>query len=307
MDTKQMNYILTIARESSIRKAAEKLFITQSALDQQLLKLEGELGTALFYRSRSNLSLTPAGKVYVEYAKQMMELKDEAYHIISDLANKQRGTLTLAFAPERGMEMFADVYPKFYEVYPYITVIPREVGVKRQLEMLQNDELNLGFLPVKEDKLPGLTCIPVCCEEFVLITPLNHPLAKLAAPPGEPFTRLDISSVKNSTFSLIYRESSQWCVIAPLFKQAGIDPHIFLETASNRANISMVQQGLSCSIVPFHYVKSLQNVACFCLSERPEWNLMACYRQNRYLSKAAQHFIRLAEEHFSSQPSVALA
>ena len=56
MDVKQMLYMVTIAQEGGISKAA-KLFITQSALDQQLLKLEHELGTPLFYRSRSSFSI----------------------------------------------------------------------------------------------------------------------------------------------------------------------------------------------------------------------------------------------------------
>ena len=78
MDIKQMTYILTIAEEGGITKAAGKLFITQSALDQQLLKLENELGTQLFYRARNNFSLTAAGKVYEECAKKMVSLKHEA-------------------------------------------------------------------------------------------------------------------------------------------------------------------------------------------------------------------------------------
>ena len=76
MDVKQMTYILTIAQEGGISKAAAKLFITQSALDQQLLKLEHELGTRLFFRSRSSFALTEAGRVYVDYARRMLELKN---------------------------------------------------------------------------------------------------------------------------------------------------------------------------------------------------------------------------------------
>ena len=60
MDLKQIEYILKIAEEQNITHAAEKLFITQSALNQQLLKLEKELGTPLFYRSRTDWHPTPA-------------------------------------------------------------------------------------------------------------------------------------------------------------------------------------------------------------------------------------------------------
>ena len=58
MDTKQIEYILKIAEENNITKAAGKLYITQSALNQQLIKLEKELGTPLFHRSRTNWHLT---------------------------------------------------------------------------------------------------------------------------------------------------------------------------------------------------------------------------------------------------------
>lgn len=296
-----MTYILTIAEEGGITKAAGKLFITQSALDQQLLKLENELGTQLFYRARNNFSLTAAGKVYVEYAKKMVALKNEAYRIIHDLADRQRGTLSVAFAPERGMEMFLSVYPSFYDTYPEINVVPREIGVRRQLEMLQSDELDLGFLSMKEEVIPGLVCTTLLREEFVLIAPLSHPLSKLAAPDGAPLTVLESGMLRELTFCLMYRESTQRDVIDPLFEKNGFKPNLFLETASNRANVSMVRKGLCCSIVPYFYVKHIPDIALFRLDLRPAWSMSVCYRRNRYLSKAEQHFIQLAEAYFQRE------
>ena len=72
MDLKQIEYILKIAEEQNITHAAEKLFITQSALNQQLLKLEKELGTPLFYRSRTDWHPTPAGEIYLNAAKDIL-------------------------------------------------------------------------------------------------------------------------------------------------------------------------------------------------------------------------------------------
>ena len=74
MDTKQIEYIIKIADEGSITRAAEKLFITQSALSQQLQKLEKELGAPLFVRNKSDWTLTPEGKVYVENAREMLRI-----------------------------------------------------------------------------------------------------------------------------------------------------------------------------------------------------------------------------------------
>lgn len=74
MDVTQLQYIIKIAEENNITKAAEKLFMSQSALNQQLLKLEKELGTQLFHRSRANWGLTDAGRIYVEGAKAVLQI-----------------------------------------------------------------------------------------------------------------------------------------------------------------------------------------------------------------------------------------
>ena len=109
MNTKQMEYIVKIAETRSITKAAQELFITQSALDQQLLKLEKELKAKLFVRSKQHLTLTPPGSVYVSYAKKILALKKEAYAIIGDISQRVSGTLSMGLTPERGIEMFMAV------------------------------------------------------------------------------------------------------------------------------------------------------------------------------------------------------
>ena len=62
MELKQLEYIVKIAEEGSITKAAEKLFISQSGLNQQLLKLESDLGQQLFHRGKNDFRLTEAGR-----------------------------------------------------------------------------------------------------------------------------------------------------------------------------------------------------------------------------------------------------
>jgi len=294
MDVKQIKYILTIAQEGGITRAANKLFITQSALDQQLIKLEKELGVQLFSRTRKNCALTPAGEIYVSYAKQMMQMKNEAYQKIYELADLQKGTLSVAFAPERGMETFMEIYPIFYQDFPGITVVPREIRVNRQIEMLCKGELDLCFLSMAAGEIPGVVRKCLTKEEFLLVTPLDHALASRAAPKGQPLTELKVSDLKDTALCLMYRESTQRPIIDPLFEDAEQKPTLFLETSSNRANIDMVQKGLACSIVPEYYVRNTKSLHRFRLEGRPSWELSACYRQRGYLSKAARYFIDLA-------------
>lgn len=118
MDLKQLEYIVKIADENSITRAAERLYISQSGLNQQLLKLESELGIQLFHRSKNDLRLTEAGKVYVKYARQILMLKQEAYDILNDMADNKVGRLSVGLTPERGISMLMSIYPKFYQQFP---------------------------------------------------------------------------------------------------------------------------------------------------------------------------------------------
>jgi len=303
MDTKQMEYIVKIAEENSISRAAAKLYITQSALDQQLLKLEKELGLQLFHRAKNSLKPTEAGEIYVSYARKIINLKKEAYLILNDLAEKQAGTITIGLTPERGIEMFMAVYPEFYQSYPDMTVIPREINVKRQLEMLRNDTLDIGFVTLSSIPECSLKFKPITQDKMVLAIPASHPYAKHANPPGKPLAVADLSLFKDDTFVFMFKESTQRPIIDALFEKAGYKPRVILETSSNQTSYSMVKKGLSCSILPDYYTYPDDNVVCFRLPDAPPWQLLVAYKKGRYIGKAANYFIELATKFWTTRKS----
>ena len=88
MDTKYISYILTIAKLKNMTKAAEELYVSQSSLSQYLSKLEQELGTPLFYRTKWELVPTPAGELYIEACHQVMNVKEQLYRQIKQLTGK---------------------------------------------------------------------------------------------------------------------------------------------------------------------------------------------------------------------------
>ena len=87
MDTKLMEYIIAIADYGNITKAAEAMFVTQSGLNQQLIRLEKELNTQLFYRTKRQLHPTQAGKIYIKNAREMLKIKKNTYSIIGDITH----------------------------------------------------------------------------------------------------------------------------------------------------------------------------------------------------------------------------
>ena len=88
MDVKYLNYILAIANRHNMTKAAEDLFVSQSSLSQHLSRLEQELNTPLFTRSKNELTLTPAGQLYVDAAKQVVKIQKELYQNIAALSRR---------------------------------------------------------------------------------------------------------------------------------------------------------------------------------------------------------------------------
>ena len=78
MEIRQLKYFVAIAEHGAFSKAAEKLFVAQSALSHQLAQLEDELGARLFHRSRRGVELTEPGRVFLAHALAILRQLDDA-------------------------------------------------------------------------------------------------------------------------------------------------------------------------------------------------------------------------------------
>jgi len=85
MEFKQLEMLVAVAEEKSILRAASRVFRSQPAVSMALAKLEQEIGSCLFHRSREKrFHLTKAGEVLHEYAKKMLKLRDEAVEVVME-------------------------------------------------------------------------------------------------------------------------------------------------------------------------------------------------------------------------------
>ena len=171
MDLKQLEYIVGIAEEKNITKAAKKLYITQSALNQALLKLEKEIGEPLFERSKLNLYLTEIGKIYIEQAKKILEIKKETYEKIDEIKGNYNSTIRIGLTPERGMLMFLSIYPIFHEIYPNIKIEALELSVEEQHKMIEERKLDIAFVNVAENQKTKNIYQVIRKEKLILAIP----------------------------------------------------------------------------------------------------------------------------------------
>ena len=297
MDLKQIEYIVKIDDEHSITRAAEKLFVTQSALNQQLLRLEKELGAPLFHRSKVDMRPTEIGQVYLDNAREILRIKQRTYNLINDMTDAKKGRLSIGFTPGRGSEMFTHVYPSFHQAYPNVIVEPHELSVHRQQQMISQGNLDIGFQTLSERQRNDSEYIKLGEEEIFLLVPSIHPAAEqLAATQtaSAPFPIANLTLFQYEPFVLMYKESTIRAITDEIFRKSGFTPNVLFETASNNTVLSMIEANLCCGVVPEYYVRRLpKGISCFAFPTHPSWDIAANYRKNGYLSEAAKYFIEL--------------
>ncbi len=301
MNLKEIEYIVKIAEEGNVTHAAEKLFITPSALNQQLLHLEKEIGTQLFQRIRTGWIPTEAGKIYLNGAYEILRIKKETYHQLQDTVNNQKGFLTVGFPPERGSHMFTHVYPVFHKRYPEVIVTVKETPVRSQQNLIAKGEIDIGFLTLQPNQQTGDTYLPICQEELILVVPSNHPAGKKAKKNKKSkYPEVELTLFKDDTFALIYKDSTIYECTKQIFREAGFTPNVLFETSRAATILTMVSSELCCSIVPdSESMEHIKGVTFLSLTTHPHWNLAASYKRGSYLSKPAEYFISLAKQYWN--------
>src|ERR1044072_6933630 len=96
MDLDQLHTFLEIVRLKSFSKAAQTCYRTQPAISAQVRQLEQELNTTLFERLGTKIALTTAGKIFVEYAEQILDYRRRAQDAINELERIPKGELIIA-------------------------------------------------------------------------------------------------------------------------------------------------------------------------------------------------------------------
>jgi DNA-binding transcriptional LysR family regulator len=293
MDLKQLEYIVAIAEEQSISRAADKLYITQSALNQQLLRLEKDLGLSLFSRIKHSMIPTYAGQVYLNTARNILQQKEETYKILHDISDMKRGEISLSYTPEQGSLMFSRVYPVFHKEYPQFTFHIIEARAKKMETLLEQGNVNLAVTAYREQK-PQFDYLFTYPKLLVLALPISHPLASLAGSESwKTFPPIDLSLLKEEPFIMISHESRFRYFIDDLFLQAGFKPKILFEATSTHTAVNMVKSQIAPAFFPQSYVDSNAPMVYFSLGKKLSWYRSLICRKGTYLSKAEQALAEL--------------
>lgn len=176
MDLDQLHTFLEIVRLKSFSKAAQTCFRTQPAISAQVRQLEQELNTTLFERLGTRIALTTSGKIFAEYAEQILELRKRAQDAINELERTPRGELVIAANEATCIYVLPEVFSEFKKQYPNVQLLVDRSYGSKVVQAVQENMADFGVtqLPVQEKRLQ---VVKVFSDEIVLMVPPGHPLA----------------------------------------------------------------------------------------------------------------------------------
>jgi DNA-binding transcriptional LysR family regulator len=180
MDFDQLHTFLEIVKLKSFSKAAQTCFRTQPAISAQVRQLEQELRAELFERFGSRISLTTAGKIFAEYAEQMLELRRRLQDSIAELESNPRGELVIAANEATCIYVLPKVFSEYRELFPQVQLqVNRSYGA-RVVEAVMDNSADFGLtqLPVEEKRLQ---VVNIYRDEIRLVVPARHRLSNAKA------------------------------------------------------------------------------------------------------------------------------
>ncbi|WP_211654560.1 LysR family transcriptional regulator [Planococcus alpniumensis] len=143
--------IKVLAEEGNMRKAAERLFLSQPALSQRLQSIEKEWGQQLFIRSQKGLTPTPAGELVIQYAKEAVVRREEIFEQLHTLSEKVHGTLKIACASIIGQNWLPKVLKDFITLYPEAKVQLITGWSSEIVRALYDGEAHIGIVRGQTD------------------------------------------------------------------------------------------------------------------------------------------------------------
>ncbi|MBI3694017.1 MAG: LysR family transcriptional regulator [Acidobacteria bacterium] len=287
MDFDQLRTFLEIVRLKSFSRAAQTCFRTQPAISAQIRQMEQELGTALFERFGSRISLTTAGKIFAEYAQQLLEVRRRAIEAVAELDRIPKGELVIAANEATCIHVLPDVFSHYKERFPEVQIqVSRAYGARAVQAVLENTvDFAITQLPIQERKLE---IVKIYSDEIRLLAPPGHPLARAK--------------------SVTAKEAAEYPLLLPKSGRTRAQIDQFLEPVEDGVRISMelessemikrfVMAGLGIAFMAVSSAREeikareLKDVALAPLPLMRTLGLI--YRRDKPLSRAALGFIEV--------------
>ena len=294
MEIRQLQSLIKlIENQFSVSKAAEEMFLVQSAVSQHLKKLEDELGVVLFIRKGKRLTgLTDIGQEVAEYARHALAATNNIRSVGLDHNNQLSGVLRIGTTHTQARYVLPPVLKAFNEAYPGVELQIHQ-GTPRQLvQWAINDDIDFSICTEELAQSSQLTNIPCYRWNRSLITLADHPLQKIK--------RLTLKDLCQHPLITCVSGFTGRETFNQTFEAADLKPQVVLSAADTDIVKTYVMEGMGAGIIVNMAIDDggLQRFSYRDLSDLFPWEITrVAYLNDKYLRRYEQTFIDLLLQH----------
>lgn len=310
MNWNQLQYVVTIAKEKSITKAAGKLFISQPSLTLSIQSLEKEIGVTLFERSRGEVTLTYAGSLFYDWAVSTLHSHYQLHLKLNDISQKTRHLIRLGISPHRSAIILTEILERFYEEFPNSEVHITEKPTFLLKKLLENHELDL-LIDVANPDVINYQSDLLVKEEILLAVPdsfhngdLSAPAIAVSSCPSAdshaPWEALDLQKLSAFPFLMLSKEHVLGSISRKICEAASFHPDVRLLCSNVETALALVNKQLGITFVPEIFARQNRfspNVRYYSIHPfHHTRQICLVYHKNLYQHTQLSALIRLFQE-----------
>jgi LysR family transcriptional activator of glutamate synthase operon len=289
MEIRQIEYFLSVVETGCFSAAADRHYISQSSLSKIINALEKEVGVSLFDRSKRYVSLTEAGKVFLEHARKI-DMANRA--MFADLKGYIAGAVSFSIAaiPVITQYGITTYIAQFREVYPQIDFTLEEIDGLNVMPALEEGRFDLGFTRHQYLDAEKFASIEISKDKLlVVVSKKNHHVIR---------SSLSIKELANDNFIVFDRVTDLHKLILDECGKAGFEPTIFYSSHRKVSVFALVGANIGIALMPskiYDYHKHA-DVLAIPLVEDIECNMVLVHLKDKKLPKAARIFVDFMRE-----------
>lgn len=257
MNWNQLQYVITVAKEKSITKAAGKLFISQPSLTLSIQSLEKEIGVTLFERNRGEVTLTYAGSLFYEWALSTLRSNYQLHLKLNDISQNTRHLIRIGISPHRSGIILPDILERFYGEFPNSEIHITEQPTFILKKLLENNELDL-LIDVPHPDVINYQSDLLVTEEILLAVPDSFVkdvrfTANTALPSpdsGFHYPPAVLAELSCFPFIMLSKDHILGSMSQKMCEAASFHPDIRLRCSNVETALSLVNKQLGITFVP---------------------------------------------------------
>jgi DNA-binding transcriptional LysR family regulator len=285
VELRHLEYFVAVAAELNFSRAAQRIHVVQSALSASVSRLEKELGVELFDRSKRQITLTAAGEVFLEHAREVIHTAHRARTSVDAFRDQLAGTVTLGTLMSWGTLNLPAALEEFRGDNPMVTVRLRQsvTGSAGHLTAIADGQMDLALVSITAPGSPLVALRELMREPMVFVCEASHPLANRR--------RVELADLAGHDF---IQFPPGWGIRQRLdkgFVAAGVQPVSAYEVADYAITAELIRHRLATTILPASAANRFPDLRTVRLHPSITWTLSIAYAASQHDSPAINALI----------------